>query len=1610
MTATTEQANGAVVDSVCARVRECIDDRHAGEVEEFVRQFYRWVPPGDLAHRSTLDLYGAAVSAWNLLRARRPGEVKVRVYNPRFEQHGWQSTHTAVEVVGDDMPFLVDSVSMVLGRLGYGIHLLVHPVLRVQRSEQGDVEHVVPAGTPEGEPESVIHVEVDRQTDKQALHDLRDEILKVLGDVRAAVDDWPAMTARTRELAAELEAQPESIDAEDRAEAKALLEWLVDDHFAFLGYREYDLESDADGVHLCARPDTGLGLLRNLRGSARSEAFDRLPERVRALAGRKRLLVLTKANARSTVHRPAYLDYVAVKRFDDEGNVVGERRFLGLYTSSAYKARPRDVPLLRRKIRAVLDRAGLPEDSHDQKALVEILESLPKDELFQIGDDGLFDLATGILALGERRHVRLFLRRDEYERFLSCFVYLPRDRFNTQNRERIADILADAVGAQTVDFGLRLTESVLVRIHFLVRVNAGELPDVDVDALEQKIVEVTRTWNDALLEALLDDCGEESGNRLFRRYRDAFTAAYQADRLPRTAVADVLQIEHLDEADGMAITLYRPLEAGGGELRCKLFKSGEPVTLSDVLPMFEHAGLAVADERPYEVRPEGGPAVWIYDFGLVHHGDVDVDEVADDFQDALRRVWRGELESDGLNALVLDARLTWRDTVVLRAVLRYLRQAQVTYSNRYMEQALRAHPDLAGALVELFAARFDPRRERDGDGAAEIATRIEEAIEEIESLDEDRILRSFLAVIQATLRTNHYRPTDEGGHRTYLSLKLDPTELPFLPMPRPQFEIFVYSPRTEGVHLRGGRVARGGLRWSDRREDFRTEVLGLMKAQMVKNALIVPVGAKGGFVVKQPPASGGRAALGEEVEACYRTFIRGLLDVTDNIVEGEVVPPPDVVRYDEDDTYLVVAADKGTATFSDIANAVAAEYDFWLGDAFASGGSAGYDHKAMGITARGAWESVKRHFRELGHDVQAEDFTVAGVGDMSGDVFGNGMLLSEHIRLVAAFDHRHVFLDPQPDAERSFAERRRLFEQPRSSWADYDTDLISEGGGVWPRTAKSIPLSPQAREALGTEDERLTPTELIRAILRAPVDLLWNGGIGTYVKASYETHAEVGDKTNDAVRVDASDLRCRVIGEGGNLGLTQRGRVEYALSGGRVSTDAIDNAGGVNCSDREVNIKVLLNSVVDAGDMTVKQRDKLLAEMTDSVADLVLRDNRRQAEALSLAEAQASSMLDVHVRLIRHLEQVARLDPQLEALPDAEAIDERRAADGGLTRPELAVLLAYSKISLNAALLDSDVPEDEDLAADLTRYFPKPLPERFGDAMHAHRLRREIVATHVTNSMVDRAGSTFSFRMQEDTGAQPADIARAYAAAREIYGMPGFWIRLADLDQDVSAEVHTRLLLDARRLIERSTRWLLRHRRRPLAIATTIEDFADPAIGLAAALPEVLDEPDREAWDERVEELLQAGVPEKLARRAASFGELFSALDIGEIAKGLERDIDEVASVYFRLGSRLHLHWLRDRVAALSRDGRWQAMARAALRDDLYVVHRELTADLLCETPEEGSIDERLDAWISGNKATIERSVGIIEDIRASGAYDLTTLPVALREVRALIHETSPVT
>ncbi|WP_405644853.1 NAD-glutamate dehydrogenase [Streptomyces sp. NBC_00019] len=1593
----------------------------------FLQRYYLHTAPEDLTGRDPIDVFGAAYSHYRLAENRPQGTASVRVLTPTVEENGWACTHSIVEVVTDDMPFLVDSVTNELTRQGRGIHVVIHPQVVVRRDVTGKLIEVL-AQRPSGElphdahTESWIHVEIDRETDRADLKQITADLLRVLSDVRETVEDWEKMRDSALRMAEELPAEPVASDLreQDIEEARELLRWLAADHFTFLGYREYQLREDDS---LVAVPGTGLGILRSDPHHAEDEShpvspsFERLPADARAKAREHKLLVLTKANSRATVHRPSYLDYIGVKKFDAEGNVVGERRFLGLFSSAAYTESVRRVPVIRRKVDEVLQRAGFSPNSHDGRDLLQILETYPRDELFQTPPDELQSIVTSVLYLQERRRLRLYLRQDEYGRYYSALVYLPRDRYTTGVRLRIIDILKEELGGTSVDFTAWNTESILSRLHFVVRVPQGtELPqlsDTDKERIEARLVEAARSWADGFAEALNAELGEERAAELLRRYGNAFPEGYKADHTSRSAVADLVHLEKLTEENNFALSLYEPVGAAPEERRFKIYRKGAAITLSAVLPVLNRLGVEVIDERPYELRCSDRSIAWIYDFGLRMPksqngaGDYLGDDGRERFQEAFAATWTGLAENDGFNALVLSAGLNWRQATVLRAYAKYLRQAGSTFSQDYMEDTLRNNVHTTRLLVSLFEARMSPDRQRAGHEIVDaLLEEVDAALDQVASLDEDRILRSFLTVIKATLRTNFFQEALGGKPHEYVSMKFDPQMIPDLPAPRPAFEIWVYSPRVEGVHLRFGKVARGGLRWSDRREDFRTEILGLVKAQMVKNTVIVPVGAKGGFVAKQLPDPGvDRDAWLAEGIASYKTFISALLDITDNMVAGEVVPPADVVRHDEDDTYLVVAADKGTATFSDIANGVAESYNFWLGDAFASGGSAGYDHKGMGITARGAWESVKRHFQELDVNTQAEDFTVVGIGDMSGDVFGNGMLLSEHIRLVAAFDHRHIFIDPKPDAATSYAERRRVFELPRSSWADYNSELISTGGGVYPRSAKAIPVNAHVREALGIEGKvaKMTPADLMKAILKAPVDLLWNGGIGTYVKASTETHADVGDKANDAIRVDGADLRVKVVGEGGNLGLTQLGRIEFSLTGGKINTDAIDNSAGVDTSDHEVNIKILLNGLVADGDMTVKQRNKQLAEMTDEVGRLVLRNNYAQNTAIANALAQSKDMLHAQQRYLRHLVRAGLLDRALEFLPTDRQIRERLGAAQGLTGPETAVLLAYTKITVSDELLHTSLPDDPYLRGLLGAYFPSALREKFAQHIDNHPLRREIITTVLVNDTVNTGGTTYLHRLREETGASLEEIVRAQTAARAIFRSAVVWDGVEALDNQVEAAVQTRIRLHSRRLVERGTRWLLNNRPQPLQLAETVEFFSERVEQVWSQLPKLLRGADLEWYQQIYDELTGAGVPDELATRVAGFSSAFPTLDIVSVADRMGREPLDVAEVFYDLGDRLRITQLMDRIIELPRADRWQSMARASIREDLYAAHAALTADVLAVGNGTSTPEQRFKAWEEKNAAILGRARSTLEEIQGSEAFDLANLSVAMRTMRTLL-------
>jgi glutamate dehydrogenase len=1577
------------------------------DLPALLQRYYWSEPAAEVIGHDPAELAGLALGHLRLAEVRAQGAVTVDVER-------LPDGRAVVRIITDDMPFLVDSVTAEVVRQGIELRHVVHPIVVVRRGVTGrilafcDSADVASCG-PDALSESWMAVVLDGPLDDESTADLIAGLRTVLADVRAVDEDARKMRARVLDLADRLEQRPAVANAEDPAndpaEAAALLRWLADGNFVLLGARDLDLVKAHGRTSEKAVPGTGLGVLRS--DSDMKAATVRTPEASRA--PEQHLMTVTKADARSTVHRPAWLDLVAVSLPADDGQSARQHRLVGLFPTTAYATSVRDVPVLRRRAAEVISRSGVSADSHTGKQLLEILETYPRDELFQVGADELLPVALAVLYLQERRQTRLFLRRESTGRFWSALVYLPRDRYTTEVRLGMQQLLLERLGGTSIEYTVRSTESVLTRLHFVVRLPVGrrgapETRDVDVDALQAELAAVARSWTDDLSDALQARYGQEA-DRLFARVADAFPAAYQEDFPAERAVADLERLDGLAEGQP-ALRLWTPEGAEPGEYRLSIYRVGQRLMLSEVLPILQNMGVSVVDERPYEIDRIGSPPTWIYDFGVVTPATELplVRSLPERFTEAVSAVWRGETEDDGLGALVMLAGLNWRQVTVVRAYVQWLRQAGLPFGQRYVEETLTAHPGVVARLVALFQTRFSPDRST-GRAARqeELVQGLRASIGEVASLDADRVLTALLSAVMATQRTSYY--TDGP-----LALKINPAGVPDMPEPRPAREVWVSSPRVGGVHLRFGAVARGGLRWSDRREDLRTEILGLVKAQMVKNTVIVPTGAKGGFVLKQPPPEGAtRDEVMAEGIACYKIFIGALLSLTDNLVDGKVVPPERVVRHDGDDTYLVVAADKGTATFSDIANGVAVDRGFWLGDAFASGGSVGYDHKAMGITARGAWESVTRHFRELDVDVQKQEFTVVGIGDMSGDVFGNGMLLSDKIRLIGAFDHRHVFLDPSPDAAASFAERRRLFGLPRSSWEDYDPALISEGGGVWPRTAKSIPVSPQARVALGLPDdvETMTPVELIRAILLAPADLLFNGGIGTYVKASTESHLEVGDKANDAVRVDGEQLRVRVVGEGGNLGLTQRGRVEYALAGGRVNTDAIDNSAGVDTSDHEVNIKIALDRVVAEGRLDPAARAELLGSMADDVAAAVLTDNHAQNATLAVEVTSSRSLLDAHQRFIRHLERTGRLHRGVESLPDDRQLAERRRDGRALTGPELSVLLAYAKLEVDAAVLATDLPDDPALEPLLVDYFPAALRERFPQAVTSHALRREIIATALTNRAVNVAGVTGLYRLVEETGVPLVAVVRAHAVARAVFGIDQMWDAVRPLDNRVSAGTQVALRLEATRLAERATRWLLRlpalAGERPTPVSEVTNRFAGPVVAVRAGLPSWLLGTEAEAYAQRARRLEEAGVPAGIAADAAAAPLLPQALDIAVVAERTGAPIELAGRVVQCLGERLSLVPLRELVLALPRDRRWNSMARASLRDDLAAEQAALTADVLALRSGDSDEPGRLvAAWADSWDSAQRRAAAQLADIAAGDRQELAELLVAVRTLRGL--------
>ncbi|MEJ2128634.1 MAG: NAD-glutamate dehydrogenase [Woeseiaceae bacterium] len=1569
----------------------------------FLEQYVADVPVEDLEGRSAEIMANIALSHLEFGATRRKGQAKLRIYNPTEKSHGYSSAYTFIEMVNDDMPFLVNSVSAAVARHALGVHITVHPIINVKRDAKGNIQSICEPGKECGRPESFIRLAIDRETGTKELKALEKDIRGVLSDVRLAVRDWKKMVTRMRESCELLENGPKRANQQLREESQAFLEWLADDHFTFLGYREYQLQERNGKVFLAPVKRSALGLLS--RKSRQGHTIE-LTAEMRRLRRSRDWLILTKANSRSTVHRSAYLDYVGVQVYDENGQVTGERRFIGLFASAAYSETPLNIPLLRHKLERIFARTHLEPVGHRGKALLHIINTFPRDELFHATAQDLARTAVGILNLQDRQRVKFFLRRDLFRRYFSCLVFVPREKYTTRVRRQIEAILQDAFGGTSVDSSVQISDSALARVHLIVHTPTGDRPRISINAIEEMIANVVVTWSDHLRDEINDECGLDEGPQLYRKYRDVFPPGYQDDVTPREACSDVSRIEQmLADGSSRTVELYEPEGSEPGEMHFMIYSFDEPLVLSEAFPVLEDMGVDVYTEHPYELTLQDGQSFWIQDFHLRHPGggQLDRNTVAPRFEECFMQVLAGDIESDGLNRLILAAKLTPRETTLLRCYTKYLLQLGMPFSQAYMEDVFSAHPALAKLLVEQFQLKFDPTipAGKRKSGLATLKQAVKRAVARAGNVDEDRILAAFAGAINATLRTNFFQLDENGEQKKYISIKLDPSGIREMPLPKPKYEIFVFSPDVEGVHLRAGDIARGGLRWSDRREDFRTEVLGLMKAQVVKNTVIVPTGAKGGFFPKRAPKDDREAILKNGI-ACYQTFVSGLLDITDNVVDGKVVTPKNVVRRDGEDPYLVVAADKGTATFSDIANELSARYNFWLDDAFASGGSAGYDHKKMGITARGAWEAVKRHFRELGVNVQKDLFTVAGIGDMSGDVFGNGMLLSRKIRLLAAFNHMHIFLDPDPDVAASYRERQRLFKKPRSSWADYNDKLISKGGGIFSRQAKTIRLSAEARRMLGTSEMTMQPDQLIRAILRMKVDLFWNGGIGTYVKASSEGHSDVGDRTNDSVRVDADQLQCKVIGEGGNLGLTQRARIEFSQHGGRVNTDFIDNSGGVDSSDREVNIKILLSEVEKQKNMTREKRNQLLASMTDDVAELVLRNNYLQMQAISMSEVRSVERIDEMARLIANLEKSGVLDRELEFLPDKSEIEDRQLRRQGFTRPELAVVLSYAKIDLYDGLIASGQTLEDFLVVDPLRYFPAVLRRRYNEFIPGHRLSRQILATLIANDLVNRMGPSFVRRIKIDTGADVVTIARAYTIARQICMAGPLWKTIEELDHELPATTQVALLFEISRSLRHASYWLIERFGEDLAIEPLVKRLKEGMTTVYTKTGSTMSKAARIRHQKAAEAHIASGVPEKLAHRMSSLLVTRPALDMVDLAATYKPDVLELAKLYAITNDKLGIYWLHVCAEDLKVADRWQAVARSKLRDEFFWMRREL-AELILRKRGKYDLTEAIERWLTARADRVERFTNMVEEMKLRPEVDFATLSVAAQEFRDLI-------
>ena len=1575
-----------LLDDISLIAKQKLSINESDDFITFLNKYYQNVSIEDLKERDLNDLFGAAISHWRLGYNREATETKIAVFNPSLEHHGWQTPHTVIQIVISDMPFLIDTIKMEIDKLGYEVHYLINLAgIKIKRNTAGDIADIAAGGK-----EEFLMFEISRQNEDDVIEHILSSIKKVLSDVEVCVEDWGKMKGSMEKSISELKKLKTGFDKKEVEETISFLKWMLE-YFTFIGVREYVTKGTKDTKALHLVQGSGLGVLRDDTCSKLTRPYSDLPPETQKMALSKQLLMISKTNTQSTIHRPAYTDVIGVKQFDSSGNVIGETRFVGLFTSDAYDSDPSKIPILRHKVKEVLLRSDLEDNIHSSKRLMHILKNLPRDELFQIGIDELCDMSMGILDLQDRKKTKLFVRRDIFNRFLSCLVYVPRDNFNTEIRIQMQEILLKEFDGLEIVATPSFSESLLARVHFIIRTDSKKYKQYNYAEVENKIIEVARSWSDEFCASILDKHGEFEGNVLNNTYSKAFPESYKETYPAAIGVCDLDYITNLSIDNKLDLSIYRPVSMDKSYLGIKLFQAYKPIPLSDALPILENMSLKVITSKSFEIK--SNESVWVSDFEMHYKGkeSLDLDRLGSNFQESFKRIWHGDAEDDKFNSLILSAKLSWKQISVIRAYARYLRQIQFSLSEQYIQNCLAEHEDIVKCLVDLFEHRHDVSKQ-DNDITA-IQKEIDDKLETLQNIDDDRILRKFLEVILATVRTNYFQlDEDTGEGKSYISLKLNPKEIKDIPLPAPKHEIFVYSPRFEGVHLRFDSIARGGLRWSDRREDFRTEVLGLMKAQQVKNAIISPSGAKGGFVPKCISPEDSRDVVMNEGIRCYKNFLSGLLDVADNFVDGKIVKRSDTVCLDDDDLYLVVAADKGTASFSDIANSISEKYNYWLQDAFASGGSIGYDHKKMGITAKGAWESVKRHFKELDININ-KPFTVVGIGDLSGDVFGNGMLLSDQIKLIAAFNHKYIFIDPNPSVAKSFKERTRLFNMPVSQWIDYDPNIISKGGGVYSRSAKCINLSLEARSALGITEESLRPDELIKRILCAKVDLLWNGGIGTYIKSRGESHQDVGDKANDHLRVNGEDLNCRVIGEGGNLGVTQLGRVEYELNDGRMNTDFIDNSAGVDCSDHEVNIKILLNDLVSSGDITVKKRNQMLEQMTDDVASLVLYNNFKQNIAISLSSWLLKDYLDLVIRFMESAEKAGNLDRHLEFLPDKKEVLSRKATTGkSFTRPELSILLSYSKIMLSQEILANDFNDDKKILDFAMLAFPSNIRKKYKNKIMSHYLIREIAATKLSDKFVTEMGISFVQQLQDEFNASAYAIVKCYVAAQEI-------LYLDAKNDALAANDYMEILSAIRFSIRQMTRWFLSNIGENINIAKTIDEYSDSTKILADNFTDLVSAAERKSYNRLKTKFVKMGLQDTTADKIAMSNFYMPILNIIEGTSDNDADLLEFGAIYFKLSHSLRVDWFRKAISDFGVSSRWDIIAKAAAQFDLDRHQRTIATSIYNirkNSDKEVSIDKQIDHWCKSHDHKVKRWSNNLTNLNTSETIDFAIITVII--------------